>query len=224
MAGKVSVDGRIADKPGRLVSEEARLCIAEDDNPFVSRGGLKLARALDHFQIDVRGAVCMDVGASTGGFTHCLLEKGAAKIYAIDVGYGQLDWRLRNDPRVAVMERTNIRHLAPGALPERPDLAVIDVSFISLKIVVPSVLPHLSYDGRVVALIKPQFEAGRKDVGKGGVVKDPDVQARVVEELTGFFTSIGLDVFGTIPSPIKGAKGNQEFLIYMSLKQAQQEE
>ncbi len=213
MAGRVAADGATLDKPGLSLPEDTPLAVKGEDIPYVSRGGLKLAHALAHYRIDVDGAVCLDVGASTGGFTDCLLGHGARRVYAVDVGYGQLAWALRRDPRVIVMERTNIRHMAPGALPEAVDLVTIDVSFISLKIVVPAVKPFMKVSARIVALIKPQFEVGRGKVGKGGVVRDPELHARVIRELTGFFTACGLRASAATPSPVLGPKGNREFLI-----------
>ena len=215
MAGKVMVAGRIIDKPGRLVPLDVQVEVGQDDNPFVGRGGLKLLHALERFSVDPKGRICMDVGASTGGFTHCLLQKGAERVYAIDVGYGQLAWELRNDPRVVVMERTNIRHLPKGAIADSPDLAVIDVSFISLRIVVPAVLNHLARPAEIVALVKPQFEVGKGEVGKGGIVRHPRLHARVIKELVQGFREMGLEITGVVPSPIRGAKGNREFLMHM---------
>src|SRR6266568_2874333 len=171
MAGHVLVDGQVVDKAGQLVDPEADIRL-KDDLPYVSRGGLKLQKALDEFHIDVHGLVVMDVGASTGGFTDCLLQRGAQRVYAVDVGYGQLAWKLRQDPRVVILEKTNIRYLAPDRLGESPDLAVIDASFISLAKVMPNALALIKPHGEIVALIKPQFEVGRGEVGKGGVVRD----------------------------------------------------
>ncbi len=219
MAGKVMVGGQRAGKPGQRVSPGAQVEVLAPLCPYVSRGGLKLAHALDYFQINVKDLICMDVGASTGGFTHCLLSRNAAKVFAIDVGYGQLDWSLRNDPRVVVMERTNIRHLTPGALDSLVDLATVDTSFISLRLVIPSVLPHLKERGMIVALIKPQFEVGKGKVGKGGVVRDPELHKEVIDGLVQFFTvNIGLKVHGVTQSPILGPKGNKEFLIFLTKK------
>ncbi len=221
MSGKVLVSGYRIDKPGKTVPVSSEIEITGTDNPFVSRGGLKLAHALKCFEIDVSEKVCMDVGASTGGFTDCLLENGAARVYAVDVGYGQLDWRLRNDPRVVVMERTNIRHMEPGTLPEPVEFATVDVSFISLRIVVPSVIKHLSPRGELVVLIKPQFEVGKGEVGKGGIVKDPLLHQRVIQQLSDCFRKdMNLKVAVIIPSPIKGAKGNQEFLAHLKRAEA----
>ena len=241
MAGLVSVDGRRMDKPGTAVGAAAALEVAERE-PFVSRAGRKLAHALDHFGIDPAGWVCLDVGASTGGFTHCLLERGASRVYALDVGHGQLDQRLRLDPRVVVMERVNARHLAADALPEPCDLITMDVSFISLLKVVPALLPHLrrpdsgapgARGGCLLPLIKPQFEAGRGAVGKGGILRDEALRRRVIEEcaagLAALHASVetgaigeagaaadrdlagGLELVGDLfDSPVAGTGGNRE--------------
>mgnify|MGYP000606219868 CR=1 FL=1 len=183
--------------------------------PYVSRGGLKLEAALQHFGLDVTSATCLDVGASTGGFTDCLLQHGAKRVYAVDVGYGQLAWKLRQDPRVVVIERTNIRHMTVEVIPEPVDLVTIDVSFISLKIVVPAVTAFMGRDARILALIKPQFEVGRKQVGKGGVVRDATLHKEVIEHLSAFFQAKGLILVGVLPSPILGPKGNREFFILL---------
>ena len=211
MAGAVAVDGQPARRAAMPVGAEAEIAVKER-LPYVSRGGLKLAHVLDHFAIDPSGLVIVDVGASTGGFTDCLLQRGAARVYAIDVGYGQLDYRLRQDPRVVSMERTHARELA--SLPEPVDAAVVDVSFISLRSVLPSVLRWLRPEAWVVALIKPQFEAGRGQVGKGGVVRDPVVHDQVVEQVTDAIGALGKRVVGVTPSPILGPAGNREFLVY----------
>ncbi len=210
MAGLVAVDGRQIDKPGSAVAEDVALEVRGTAEPFASRAGRKLAAALDHFGLDPSGAVCLDVGASTGGFTDCLLQRGARRVYAVDVGYGQLDYGLRRDPRVVVMERVNARHLEPGAIPEPCDLITIDVSFISLGKVVPALLAFLAPAGRLLPLVKPQFEAGRKLVGKGGVVRDPQVRARVVAECTAALAALGLRLCGLFESPVPGARGNRE--------------
>lgn len=211
MAGDVLVNDTPVTKPGQMVAVDATVRL-RSGLPYVSRGGLKLAAALDAFALDPTGWVAADVGASTGGFTDCLLQRGAAHVYAIDVGYGQLAWRLRQDSRVTVIERTNVRHLS--ALPDAAlvDLAVIDVSFISLRLVLPAVARFLRPDGCVVALIKPQFEAGRASVGKGGVVKDPQVHRRVLHDLLSWALAQGWSVEGLVRSPITGPKGNVEFL------------
>jgi 23S rRNA (cytidine1920-2'-O)/16S rRNA (cytidine1409-2'-O)-methyltransferase len=211
MAGEVSVEGRRVDKPGTEVADGADLTVRERPR-FVSRAGLKLEAALDRFAVDPAGWVCLDVGASTGGFTDCLLQRGARRVYAIDVGYGQLDHRLRQDPRVTVMERVNARYLAPDALPERCDLVTIDVSFISLVQVVPALLAHLRPGGLLLALIKPQFEAGRGQVGKGGIVRDEELRRRVVAERIADLAALGLAPRGDIDSPVAGASGNREAL------------
>ncbi len=215
-AGQVRVDGKLVDKSGQNVPVHAELEILTTGIPYVGRGGVKLEHGLDYFGIDVRGLVCMDVGASTGGFTDCLLQRGARRVYAVDVGYGQLDWKLRNDPRVMVMERTNIRSLLPDSLPDKMELITIDTSFISLKIVVPAAILHMAETGMIIALIKPQFEVGKGQVGKGGIVRDPAMHRKVVGDLEAFFRDeAGLVVCGVTPSPISGAKGNREFLIYL---------
>ncbi len=217
MAGSVRVDDRPADKAGLLVGEKQRVEVAGGALPYVSRGGLKLQAALDAFGLDVRGWVCLDVGASTGGFTDCLLQRGAGRVYAVDVGYGQIAWSLRQDPRVVVIERTNIRTLDPEKVPEPVDLVTIDASFISLRIVVPAVLRFLTPGGRLLALVKPQFEVGKGEVGKGGVVRDPVQHERVLAELAQFFSSLGLICGPVIPSPVLGPKGNREFFTLLKI-------
>ena len=212
-AGQVLVDGRVVDKPGAQVAGGADIRLRAK-LPYVSRGGLKLEAALDNFDVRVAGVVAADVGASTGGFTDCLLQRGARKVYAIDVGYGQLAWRLRRDPRVVVMERVNVRYLE--SLPESIDLATVDVSFISLELVLPNVTSWLKPAGDIIALIKPQFEAGREEVGKGGVVKDPEVHRAVLAKILGWALDHGLTVQGLMTSPIKGPAGNVEFLAHLS--------
>ena len=210
MAGIVEVDGRRVDKPGTPTPAGAGLAVTAVREPFVSRAGRKLAAALDHFGIDPAGRICLDVGASTGGFTDCLLQRGAARVYAIDVGYGQLDSRLRQDPRVVVMERLNARHLGPGDLPEPASLVTVDVSFISLAKVVPALLPHLVPGGLLLPMIKPQFEAGRGQVGKGGILRDPDLRERVVAECAAGLAALGLALCGLFDSPVAGMGGNRE--------------
>jgi 23S rRNA (cytidine1920-2'-O)/16S rRNA (cytidine1409-2'-O)-methyltransferase len=210
MAGTVLVDGRRVDKAGTPVPETARVEVLAPKEPFVSRAGRKLAHALDHFGVDPAGRVCLDVGASTGGFTDCLLQRGAVRVYAVDVGYGQLDAKLRQDPRVVVMERINARHLAPDALPEPCGLITIDVSFISLGKVVPALLPHLAPGGLLLPMIKPQFEAGRGMVGKGGILRDEAVRERVVRECVDGLTALGLEEVGVFDSPVAGVGGNRE--------------
>lgn len=215
MAGKVLVNSQLVDKPGVLVSKDDEISLKGEDIPYVSRGGLKLEAALKATGINVEGLVCLDVGASTGGFTDCLLQHGASRVFAVDVGYGQLAWKLRQDSRVVVIERTNIRHMPAEALPQPVDLITIDVSFISLKIVIPAVLKYIKKDARILALIKPQFEVGKGKVGKGGVVRDPDLHDAVIKDLSDFFTKFGLTCESVIPSPILGPKGNREFIIFL---------
>jgi len=216
MAGTVEVEGRRVDKPGTAVAAESRLAVLAPKEPFVSRAGRKLAHALDHFGVDPAAWVCLDVGASTGGFTDCLLQRGAARVYAVDVGYGQLDLRLRNDPRVVVMERINARNLAPDALPEPCRLITVDVSFISLLKVAPALLPHLAPPagllpgGLLLPMIKPQFEAGRGAVGKGGILRDEAVRARVIRECAEGLAALGLAPLGVFDSPVAGTGGNRE--------------
>lgn len=215
MAGRIRVNGDPADKPGMRVSRTDEILRRGEDLPYVSRGGLKLAAALDACGVAVAGSVCLDVGASTGGFTDCLLQHGAAHVYAVDVGYGQLAWKLRADPRVTAIERTNIRYMERSALPAPVDLVTIDTSFISLKIVVPSVIKFLKDGGVILALIKPQFEVGKGKVGKGGVVRDALQHEEVVEDLCAFFGGIGLAPKRVVPSPVLGPKGNQEFVVLL---------
>jgi 23S rRNA (cytidine1920-2'-O)/16S rRNA (cytidine1409-2'-O)-methyltransferase len=213
MAGEVRVEGQIADKAGMGVPVDAAIEVLQG-LPYVSRGGFKLAAALEAFGIDVSGRVCADVGACTGGFTDVLLQRGAARVYAIDVGYGQLDWKLRQDERVVVLERTNARHLE--TLPEPVRFVAIDVSFISLRLILPAVQGWLAPGSDIVALIKPQFEAGREQVGKGGIVKDPEVHRQVLLDLTDWFAGEGLSPAGLIRSPIEGSEGNVEFLVWLA--------
>jgi 23S rRNA (cytidine1920-2'-O)/16S rRNA (cytidine1409-2'-O)-methyltransferase len=213
MAGQVVVADHKAEKPGQMVSVDAEVRIKGEQMPFVSRGGLKLQKALDEFNIDVTGLVALDVGASTGGFTDCLLQRGARKVFAVDVGYGQLAWKLRQDERVVSLEKTNIRHLTAERLPEAPDIAVIDASFISLVKVLPATIPLLKDGGSIIALIKPQFEVGPGAVGKGGVVRDAEKQREAVAAVSSAAEGLGLMVKGVTESPLLGAKGNREFLI-----------
>lgn len=215
MAGQVYVNGQKADKPGMNVAPDAEIEVRNTEKSFVSRGGKKIEKALSYFKIDPTGLVVMDVGASTGGFTDCLLQKGAKKVYAIDVGYGQLAWSLRNDPRVKCMERTNIRYVTSDQLEETPAFAVIDVSFISLSLVLPVVSSLLSEDGRVACLIKPQFEAGKGKVGKKGVVRDPEIHLEVLEHFLENAHAAHFQVLDLTFSPIKGPEGNIEFLGYL---------
>jgi 23S rRNA (cytidine1920-2'-O)/16S rRNA (cytidine1409-2'-O)-methyltransferase len=216
-AGQIFVEGHLADKPGSQFPAECRIEVKGADCPYVSRGGLKLAGGLDRFEIDPAGLVCGDIGASTGGFTDCLLQRGAARVYAIDVGYGQLAWKLRSDPRVVVMERTNARHLTPADLPEPLDLAVIDASFISLEILLRPVVALLKAGGTILALIKPQFEVGKGQVGKGGVVRDASLHQAAIAKIEQFGRDLGLTSHGHCPSPLLGPKGNREFLIHFTL-------
>jgi 23S rRNA (cytidine1920-2'-O)/16S rRNA (cytidine1409-2'-O)-methyltransferase len=215
MAGEVEVDGRRIDKPGHAVSCSSVIVVRKAYPPYVSRGGLKLEAALANFSVDVNGMVILDVGASTGGFTDCLLQRGAREVIAVDVGYGQLHWKLRQDPRVKLLEKTNIRMLRPEDLPGEVDGAVIDVSFISLELVLPPVSALVKRGGFILALIKPQFEAGRGQVGKGGVVRDPAVHERVIEKVRGASRRLGWTVEGHMDSPILGPKGNREFFTYL---------
>jgi 23S rRNA (cytidine1920-2'-O)/16S rRNA (cytidine1409-2'-O)-methyltransferase len=215
MAGKVLVDDLRVDKPGTMINQDAQIQFKGDDIAFVSRGGVKLEGALTDFNLDVSDMVCLDAGASTGGFTDCLLAHGAKKVFAVDVGYGQLAWKLRQDNRVVVIERTNIRNMKQDALPCLVDLITIDVSFISLKIIVPSVTKFLNDNGNILALIKPQFEVGREKVGKGGVVKDPVLHQQITDDLSDFFEKIGFISCGIFPSSILGPKGNKEFFILL---------
>jgi 23S rRNA (cytidine1920-2'-O)/16S rRNA (cytidine1409-2'-O)-methyltransferase len=215
MSGTVRVDGQVVDKPGAAIGSASRIEALGEPLPYVSRGGFKLAGALAAFALDPAGWICLDVGASTGGFTDCLLQKGAARVYAVDVGYGQLAWRLRQDSRVVVIERTNIRHMPSERIPDVVDLVVIDAAFISLKIVVPAVIRFLKPGGQILPLIKPQFEVGKGQVGKGGVVRDPQQHSRVVDDLAEFFRSLGFECSPAIPSPIDGPKGNKEFFLLL---------
>jgi 23S rRNA (cytidine1920-2'-O)/16S rRNA (cytidine1409-2'-O)-methyltransferase len=213
LAGLVRSGDRPIVKPGELIPTHAPLRVHGSDHPYVSRGGVKLAAALDAFGVDPGGRVCLDIGASTGGFSDCLLQRGAARVWAVDVGYGQFAWELRNDPRVRLVERANIRTLPREAITDSIDLAVIDVSFISLRLVIPKAIEFLGPEGRVIALVKPQFEVGRAQVGRGGIVRDPDRRARAVDDVLAAAAASGLRSAGTIPSPIQGQDGNQEYLI-----------
>ncbi len=214
LAGLVLVKGERVDKAGALIDSEAPLAIRGEDNPYVSRGGLKLKGALDHFGIQVAGRIALDVGASTGGFTDCLLQSGARRVYALDVGYGQLAWKLRTDERVVNIERTNIRYYSGEHIRDAIDLATVDASFISLRLVIPAVLKILKPGSGLLALIKPQFEAGREEVGKKGVIRDEAVHRKVVEEIVDFCLQQGLEVVGTCESPLLGPAGNKEFFVY----------
>ncbi len=216
MSGAVLVNGEVKDKAGTPVRHDAAVELKEKPR-YVSRGGLKLEAGLDGFGVDPSGLTCLDAGASTGGFTDCLLQRGAAKVYAADVGKGQLDWRLRNDGRVIVLEGVNARNLDREIIPEEVSLAVADVSFISLTLVLPAITSLLGETGNIIALVKPQFEAGREKVGKGGVVRDPEIIRQCVDDVSSFAATIGLAEAGRLPSPIKGPKGNQEWLIHLIL-------
>ena len=212
MAGQVLVGEDVADKPGRLVPHDVEVRVAEP-LPYVSRGGFKLAHALDSFGLSVAGLAALDVGASTGGFTDCMLQRGASRVYALDVGYGQLDYRLRTDKRVVVMERVNAHY--PFTLPEKVGLATVDVSFISVLKVLPNVIPWVVPGGSLIVLIKPQFEAGRGQVGKGGIVRDPKVHAQVLTRVLLWAIDQRLSLGGLVPSPILGTEGNREFLLWL---------
>ena len=217
MSGQVYVNGQKADKPGVSYEETVELEVRGAVCPYVSRGGLKLEKALRDFGVKPEGYVCSDSGASTGGFTDCLLQQGAKKVFAIDVGYGQLDWKIRSDPRVVVMERTNIRYVTPDQLGEQLDLSVIDVSFISLKIVLPAIKELLKPTGQVLCLIKPQFEAGKEKVGKKGVVRDKAVHQEVLDNFVALADELNFTILGLTFSPVKGPEGNIEFLGHLTL-------
>lgn len=218
MAGQVYVDGQKADKPGISYEETVEIEVRGDTCPYVSRGGLKLEKALRDFGVNPEGYVCSDSGASTGGFTDCLLQQGAKKVFAIDVGYGQLDWKIRSDPRVVVMERTNIRYVTPEDLGEPLDLSVVDVSFISLKIVLPAIRQLLKPNqGQVLCLIKPQFEAGKEKVGKKGVVREPEIHKEVLDGFVSLAEALNFKILGLTFSPVKGPEGNIEFLGHLTL-------
>lgn len=214
MAGLVYSGERKLEKAGQQIAEDAPLDVRGQDHPWVSRGGLKLAHALEHFEVDPTGMTCIDVGASTGGFTDVLLQNGAARVYAVDVGHGQLAWKLRSDDRVVVLEKTNARYVSEEQVPEPVDLVVCDASFIGLKTVLPAAMARTKDRARLIALIKPQFEAGREHVGKGGVVRDPDIHAAVCEDIRAWLDGLdGWSVSGIVESPITGPEGNVEFLI-----------
>ena len=219
MSGQVYVEGQKADKPGISYEDTVAIEVRGDVCPYVSRGGLKLEKALRDFGVKPEGYVCSDSGASTGGFTDCLLQQGAKKVFAIDVGYGQLDWKIREDDRVVVMERTNIRYVTPEQLGEPLDLSVVDVSFISLKIVLPAIKALLKPTGQVLCLIKPQFEAGREKVGKKGVVRDPKTHQEVLEDFVALAHQLEFTILGLTFSPVKGPEGNIEFLGHLTLEQ-----
>ncbi|OGU13127.1 MAG: hemolysin [Geobacteraceae bacterium GWC2_53_11] len=217
MAGQVVVGDHTVDKAGQQVAIDAEVRLKGEQLPYVSRGGLKLRRALDEFDINVAGLVAVDVGSSTGGFTDCLLQAGAVKVFAIDVGYGQLAWKLQQDPRVVSMEKTNIRYVTPDQLDDVPALAVIDASFIPLSKVLPATIGLLQPGGRIIALIKPQFEVGKGEVGQGGIVRDPVAHEKVIDDVRRTALDLGLTVAGLCESPITGADGNREFLILLQL-------
>ncbi len=214
MAGKVVVDDKRIEKPGTPVSYDAQVRLKGEVCKYVSRGGMKLERALDVFTIDPRGKTAMDVGASTGGFTDCLLQRGAVRVFAVDVGYGQLAWKLQKDPRVVNLERKNIRYLDLKEIGEPVDLIVVDTSFISVEKFLPRLYELMKKEGEIVALIKPQFEVGRGEVGKGGIVKDPDKHRRVIERIRGFVAKIDMEVKSVVASPLRGASGNMEFFVH----------
>lgn len=215
MAGAVYADNQKADKPGDAYPEDVALEVRDKGPRYVSRGGLKLEKAISVFTLNISGLVCMDIGASTGGFTDCMLQNGAKKVYAVDVGYGQLAWALRNDPRVVNMERTNARYLTAEQVPEPVDFLSVDVSFISLSLILPAARQLLASGGQAVCLIKPQFEAGREKVGKKGVVRDQSVHREVIEKVMGFALESGFSILGLDFSPVKGPEGNIEYLLYL---------
>ena len=215
MSGNVLVNGQREDKAGTMIDVKAEITVKGGQLKYVSRGGLKLEKAMSHFDLTLEGRVCMDVGASTGGFTDCMLQNGAVKVYSVDVGHGQLDWKLRNDPRVVCMEKTNIRYVTPEQIEEPAAFVSIDVSFISLTKVLPPVRELMTEDGEIVCLIKPQFEAGREKVGKKGVVRDPKVHEEVIEKVIDFAATVGLESRKLEFSPIKGPEGNIEYLLHL---------
>jgi len=219
MAGDVMVGTRIAAKPSELLEEQAAITV-KPTRRYVGRGALKLEAALDHFNIDVKRKAALDIGASTGGFTDCMLQRGAKKVYAVDVGHGQLDWKLRNDPRVIVLEKVNARSLSREHIPELLDLCVIDVSFISLTLILPNAFDLITPTGVILALIKPQFELQRSEVGKGGIVRDPGLHQKAQDKIVAFVTRLGHEVTGIVPSAITGADGNQEFFACMRKRSA----
>jgi len=212
LAGQVLVEGQRSDKPGHSIASDSRVELLER-MPYVSRGGFKLAAALDHFSIDVKGMTCVDIGASTGGFTDVLLQRGAARVWALDVGHGQLDWKIRNDPRVVVMEGVNARTISPADLPQKFDLVTCDVSFISATLVIPSIARLLTPEAAMIVLVKPQFEVRREQVGKGGIVRDPELHRSACDRVRGAAEALGFKT-DIIESPILGAEGNREFLLY----------
>lgn len=218
MAGQVYVDGQKEDKAGSMFTETVKVEVRGNTLPYVSRGGLKLEKAMNEFDVSLEGKVCMDVGASTGGFTDCMLQNGASKVYSIDVGYGQLAWKLRNDSRVICMEKTNVRYITEEDVPDKPEFASVDVSFISLTKVIPPAINVMAQDAQMVCLIKPQFEAGREKVGKKGVVREESTHKEVLLKIIDFAFEIGLNIIGIDFSPIKGPEGNIEYLIMLDRK------
>ena len=214
MAGEIKIGTRIAVKPSQLLAADAAVAV-KPTRKYVGRGALKLEKALDHFKIDMQSKVALDIGASTGGFTDCLLQRGTGKVYAVDVGHGQLDWKIRNDSRVIVLEKLNARFLSRAHIPELVDLCVIDVSFISLTLILPKAFELITPSGVVLALIKPQFELERADVGRGGIVRDPELHQKAQDKIVQFVTRLGHTVTGIVPSAITGADGNQEFFVCM---------
>ncbi len=224
LAGLVRVDGAVVDKAAKLTLPDASVEVTGPGSPYVGRGGEKLAGALDQFQVDPKGMTCFDVGCSTGGFTDCLLQRGASRVYAVDVGYGQFEWRLRQDPRVVLMERTNIRHPPPHAIPEPIDLIVIDVSFISLTLVLPCVVSYLTASGSIITLIKPQFEVGKGLVGRGGIVRDDRLREGAAEKVIACASSLGLELAGRMESHIEGRKGNREILAWFRHKASSEQD
>lgn len=214
MAGVVTIGTRIASKPSELLEEQVAITL-KPTRKYVGRGALKLEAALEHFDIDVRGKAALDIGASTGGFTDCMLQRGAEKVYAVDVGHGQLDWKLRTDPRVIVLEKINARSLSREQIPEPVDVCVIDVSFISLTLILPNAFDLITSTGVILALIKPQFELQRSEVGKGGIVRDQDLHQKAQDKIVAFVTELGHVVTGIVPSAVKGTDGNQEFFACM---------
>ncbi len=215
LGGLVYAGGQLITKAGALVDSNAPIEVKGEDMPYVSRGGIKLAAALDRFGVQVRNRICLDVGASTGGFTDCLLQRGALHVYAIDVGYGQFAWKLRNDPRVTLFERTNFRQFSPNQLPRQPELTVVDVSFISLRLILPTLRCCVALDSDVLLLVKPQFEVGREKVGPGGVVRDPGLHRLAVDTIQEAARGHTFTVVGECPSPLLGPKGNQEFFLHL---------
>ncbi len=214
MAGEIKIGTRIAVKPSQLLAADAAIAV-KPTRKYVGRGALKLEKALDHFKIDMQSKVALDIGASTGGFTDCLLQRGTEKVYAVDVGHGQLDWKIRKDPRVIVLEKLNARFLSAAHIPELVDLCVIDVSFISLSLILPNAFELITPSGVILALIKPQFELERADIGRGGIVRDPELHQKAQDKIVQFVTRLGHTVSGIVPSAITGADGNQEFFACM---------